>query len=129
MEIVITYLLISLPGIIISIVLFVLFSRNRKQDLLTRRRFLLPFLLVSAHTLLFSLGLSLVLLNKAVALFSFLAFLWFIFSLILFITVMIYWGHFSKWKNFELRAATFVFTLYCILVLVALLIAFSRIGC
>ena len=67
MEIVIPTLLISLPGIIISIVLFVLFYRNRKQDLLTRRRFLLPFIMVSAHTLLLSLGTSLVLLLKAVA--------------------------------------------------------------
>ena len=125
-----TYILVfSLPGIIASAVLFVLFYRNRKQDQLTRRRFLLPFIMVLAHTLLLSLGVSLVLLLKAVALSDFLAFLWFILSLIMFITVMIYWGHFSKWKNFELRAATIVFTLYCILALIALLIAFSGIGC
>ena len=36
-------LIFSLPGIIASAVLFVLFYRNRKQDLLTRRRFLLCF--------------------------------------------------------------------------------------
>ena len=121
--------LFSLPGIIASVVLFVLFYRNRKQDQLTRRRLLLPFLLVSAHTLLFSLGHSLVLLFKAVALFDFLAFLWFILSLIILITVMIYWGHFSKWKHLGLRAATVFFTLYCILVLIALFLGFSGIGC
>jgi len=121
--------LFSLPGIIASVVLFVLFYRNRKQDQLTRRRLLLPFLLVSAHTLLFSLGHSLVLLFKAVALFDFLAFLWFILSLIILITVMIYWGHFSKWKNLGLRTAMVFFTLYCILVLIALFLGFSRIGC
>ena len=125
-----TYILIfSLPGIIASVVLFVLFYRNRKQDLLTRRRFLLPFILVLAHTLLFSLGLSLVLLFKAVALSNFLAFLWFILSLIMFMTVMIYWCHLLKWKNSGLLAATFTFTLYCTLVLIALFIGFGGIGC
>ena len=118
--------LFSLPGIIASVVLFVLFYRNRKQDQLTRRRLLLPFLLVSAHTLLFSLGHSLVLLFKAVALFDFLAFLWFILSLIILITVMIYWGHFSKWKHLGLRAVTVFFTLYGILVLIALFLGFSE---
>lgn len=46
-------LITSLPGIIVSVVLFVLFYRNREQDRLTRRRFLLPFVLVPAHTLLY----------------------------------------------------------------------------
>ena len=125
-----TYILVfSLPGIIASVVLFVLFYRNRKQDLLTRRRFLLPFILVSAHTLLFSLGASLVLLYKSVALSDFLAFLWFILSLVMFMTVMIYWIHLLKWKNFELQAATFTFTLYCTLVLIALFIGFGGLGC
>ena len=122
-------LITSLPGIIASIVLFVLFYRNRKQDRLTRRRFLLPFILVLAHTILFSLGISLVLLCKSVALADFLGFLWFILSLILLFTVMIYWGHFSKWKNFELRAATLTFTIYCTLVLIALFIGFGGMGC
>ena len=122
-------LIFSLPGIIASAVLFVLFYRNRKQDLLTRRRFLLPFIMVSAHTLLLSLGVSLVLLFKAVALADFLAFLWFILSLIMFITVMIYWGHLLKWKNSGLLAATFMFTLYCTLVLIALFIGLGGMGC
>ncbi len=122
-------LVFSLPGIIASAVLFVLFYRNRKQDLLTRRRFLLPFIMVSAHTLLLSLGTSLVLLLKAVALFDFLAFLWFILSLIMFMTVMIYWCHLPKWKNSGLLAATFTFTLYCTLVLIALFIGFCGLGC
>ena len=125
-----TYILVfSLPGIIASAVLFVLFYRNRKQDLLTRRRFLLPFIMVSAHTLLLSLGTSLVLLLKAVALCDFLAFLWFILSLIMFMTVMIYWCHLPKWKNSGLLAATFTFTLYCTLVLIALFIGFGGLGC
>ena len=125
----IAILITSLPGIIASAVLFVLFYRNRKQDLLTRRRFLLPFILVLAHTLLFSLGISLVLLLKAVALSNFLAFLWFILSLIMFMTVMIYWCHLPKWKNSGLLAATFTFTLYCTLVLIALFIGFGGMGC
>ena len=130
MEIVITTLLISLPGIIISIVLFVLFYRNRKQDQLTRRRSLLPFLLVSAHTILFPLGVSLWFLCESNGLGDFLGYLWFIvLPLILLITVMIYWGHFTKWKNFELRAATIMFTLYLIATTIALLAAFSGIGC
>ncbi len=122
-------LIFSLPGIIASAVLFVLFYRNRKQDLLTRRRFLLPFIMVSAHTLLLSLGVSLVLLLKAVALAGFLGFLWFILSLIMFMTVMIYWGHLPKWKNSGLLAATFTFTIYCTLVLIALFIGFGGLGC
>ena len=122
-------LIFSLPGIIASAVLFVLFYRNRKQDLLTRRRFLLPFIMVSAHTFLLSLGVSLVLLFKAVALFDFLAFLWFILSLIMFMTVMIYWCHLPKWKNSGLLAATFTFTIYCTLVLIALFIGFGGMGC
>ena len=122
-------LIFSLPGIIASAVLFVLFYRNRKQDLLTRRRFLLPFIMVLAHTLLLSLGVSLVLLSEAVALSNFLAFLWFILSLIMFMTVMIYWCHLPKWKNSGLLAATFTFTIYCTLVLIALFIGFGGLGC
>jgi len=122
-------ILFSLPGVIASVVLFVLFYRNRKQDRLTRRRFLLPFILVLAHTILFSLGLALVLLSELVALFDFLAYLWFILSLVMFITVMIYWCHLLKWKNSGLLAATFVFTLYCILVLIALFLGFGGMGC
>ena len=122
-------LIFSLPGIIASAVLFVLFYRNRKQDLLTRRRFLLPFIMVSAHTLLLSLGTSLVLLLKAVALCDFLAFLWFILSLIMFMTVMIYWCHLPKWKNSGLLAATFTFTIYCTLVLIALFLGLGGMGC
>ena len=125
-----TYILVfSLPGIIASVVLFVLFYRNRKQDRLTRRRFLLPFILVLAHTLLFSLGGSLVLWDKAVTLSNFLAFLWFILSLVMFITVMIYWGYLMKWKNSGLLAVTFTFTLYCTLVLIALFLGLGGIGC
>ena len=122
-------LIFSLPGIIASVVLFILFYRNRKQDQLTRRRFLLPFILVLAHTLLFSLGGSLVLWDKAVTLSNFLAFLWFILSLVMFMTVMIYWCHLLKWKNSGLLAATFTFTLYCTLVLIALFLGLGGIGC
>ena len=122
-------ILFSLPGVIASVALFVLFYRNRKQDRLTRRRFLLPFILVLAHTILFSLGLALVLLSELVALFDFLAYLWFILSLILLFTVMIYWCHLLKWKNSGLLAATFVFTLYCILVLIALFLGLGGMGC
>lgn len=118
-----TYKLVfSLPGIIASVVLFVLFYRNRKQDRLTRRRFLLPFILVLAHSLLF------LVLMVFLGDYIFPGYLWFILSLLLLITVMIYWGHFAKWKNFELRAAIIVFTLYCILFVALLLIAFSGIG-
>ena len=125
-----TYILLfSLPGIIASAVLFVLFYRNRKQDQLTRRRFLLPFIVVLAHTIMFSLGLSLVLLLKAVALSNFLAFLWFILSLIMFMTVIIYWCHLPKWKNSGLLTATFTFTIYCTLVLIALFLGLGGMGC
>ena len=117
-------ILFSLPGIIASAVLFVLFYRNRKQDRLTRRRFLLPFLLVLAHTLLYCLGS---LCNDEIG--NFVAHLWLILFLIMLITVILYWCLLSKWRNIELGAATVAFTLYCILVLMTFLIPLGGIGC
>ena len=120
-----TYILIfSLPGIIASVVLFVLFYRNRKQDRLTRRRFLILFVLMLVHTLLYCLT---TLCNDEIA--NFLAPLWLGLFLIMLITMIIYWCFLSKWRNIELGTATVAFTLYCILVLMTFLIPLGGIGC
>ena len=120
-----TYILIfSLPGIIASAVLFVLFYRNRKQDRMTRRRFLLPFILVLAHTLLYIL----VPLCKD-EIVNILAPLWLMLFLIMLITVVLYWCLLSKWNNLELGGATVALTLYCALVLMTFLIPLDGIGC
>ena len=117
-------LITSLPGIIVSVVLFVLFYRNRKQDRLTRRRFLLPFILVLAHTLLYIL---VPLCNDEIV--NVLAPLWLMLFLIMLITVVLYWCLLSKWNNIELGAATVALTLYCALVLMTFLIPLDGIGC
>jgi len=118
-------LITSLPGIIVSVVLFVLFYRNRKQDRLTRRRFLLPFILVPAHTLLYIL---VPLCNDEIVNVV-LAPLWLMLFLIMLVTVILYWCLLSKWKNLELVAATVALTLYCILVLMTFFIPLGGIGC
>ena len=117
-------ILFSLPGVIASVVLFVLFYRNRKQDLLTRRRFLLPFILVLAHTLLYIL----VPLCKD-EIVNILAPLWLMLFLIMLITVVLYWCLLSKWGNLELGSATVVLTLYCALVLMTFFIPLGGMGC
>ena len=114
----------SLPGIIVSVVLFVLFYRNRKQDRLTRRRFLLPFILVLAHTLLYIL---VPLCNDEIG--NVLAPLWLMLFLIMLITVVLYWCLLSKWGNIELGGATVALTLYCALVLMTFFIPLGGIGC
>ena len=50
------FVFLTVTGIVVSAVLFVLFCRNRKQDQLTRRRFLLPFVLMLVHTVLLPLA-------------------------------------------------------------------------
>ena len=117
-------LVTSLPGIIVSVVLFVLFYRNRKQDRLTRRRFLLPFILVLTHTLLYIL----VPLCKD-EIVNILAPLWLMLFLIMLITVVLYWCLLSKWNNIELGGATVALTLYCALVLMTFFIPLGGMGC
>lgn len=112
-------LISSFPGIIVSIELFVLFYRNRKQDRLTRQRFLVLFVLMLVHTLLFPLAVG----PETI----FLAKLWealWIFSFPVFLIVMIiYFVHFNDWNNHDLRVATSVFAAYIIFILLLAFLA------
>ena len=49
--------ILTLTGIVVTVVLFVLFRRNRNRDRLTRRRFLLLSVLTPAHTVLLPLAI------------------------------------------------------------------------
>ena len=49
------FAILTVTGIVVSVVLFVLLCRNRKQDQLTRRRFLLLSVLTPVHTVLLPL--------------------------------------------------------------------------
>lgn len=53
------FAILTVIGIVVSVVLFVLFCRNRKQDRMTRRRFLRPLVLLLIHTLLTPLAFML----------------------------------------------------------------------
>ena len=98
--------ILPLTGIVVSVVLFVLFCRNRNQDRLTRRRFLLPFLLMLTHTLLYILG---VLSGPYI---DILAFPWIALVPVLLIVQILYLVHLNKWDNHDLRIATAALAFY-----------------
>lgn len=94
--------ILTLPGIIVSTVLFVLFYRNRKQELWIRRRILVLFVLILVHTtllwplsVLFETGLP-----------------WISLIPVLLIVMIFYLVHFNEWKNRDLRIATVAFAVY-----------------
>ena len=98
------FAILTVTGIVVSIVLFVLCCRNRKQDQLTRRRFLLLSILTPVHT---------VLLPAAILSFSgILSFLWCALIPILLIVQILYLVHYHKWGNRDLRIATTAFAFY-----------------
>ena len=104
-----------LIGSIVTVMLFVLFYRNRKQDRLTRRRFLVLFVLMLVHTLLYHPAFG----GETIFLAKFWAALW-IFSFPLFLIVMIiYFVHFNEWNNHDLRVATSLFAGYTMLILLS----------
>jgi len=97
---------LTVIGIVVSAVLIVLFRRNRNQDLLTRRRFLLLSVLTPAHTLL--LPLAILCETDALAVF------WLYFSTILFFVLILYRVHYRKWGNRDLQIATNAFAFYTV---------------
>ena len=97
---------LTVTGIIVSVVLIVLFRRNRNQDRLTRRRFLLLSVLTPVHTLL--LPLAILCETDALAVF------WLYCSTILFFVLILYRVHYRKWGNRDLRIATNVFAFYTV---------------
>ena len=96
-------LFVLLPGVIVSVVLFVLFYRNRNEPWI-RWRLLFPFLLMLAHTLLYPLGFLLgigQLIN-----------IWALLIPVLLIVMIVYQVHSVAWKNRDLRIAATALTDY-----------------
>ena len=98
--------ILTVTGIVVSVVLIVLFRRNRNQDRLTRRRFLLLSVLTPVHTLL--LPLAILCETDSLAVF------WLYFSTILFFVLILYRVHYRKWGNRDLRIATNAFAFYTV---------------
>ena len=110
--------ILPLTGIVISVVLFVLFCRNRNRDRLTRRRFLLPFLLMLTHTLLYILG---VLSGPYI---DILAFPWFCLVPVMLIVQILYLVHLNKWDNHDLRIATTALAFYNVPLFIIVFLSF-----
>ena len=109
----------SLPGIVVTVVLFVLFYRNRKQDRLTRLRFLILFVLMLVHSLLYYPASG----PETAFLAKFCGALWFFSFPVFLIVIILYLVHFNDWNNHDLRVATTVFTGYTILILLLAFLA------
>ena len=102
------FLLGVIPAIV-TVVLFVLLFRNRKQDRLTRRRFLVLFLAMLGHTLVLIAG------GFATLPIGLLEIFFLSSMLILFVVLLVYLANCVAWKNLDLTAATVVFALYVLL--------------
>ena len=100
------FVFLTVTGIVVSAVLFVLFCRNRKQDQLTRRRFLIPLVLTSVHTFL----LPLAFLSGPYS--DILAFPWIALVPVLLVVQILYLVHYFKWDNRDLRIATTALAFY-----------------
>ena len=97
-------LFVLLPGVVVTVVLFGLFYRNRNGEAWIRRRLLFPFLLMLAHTLLYPLGFLLgigQLIN-----------IWALLIPVLLIVMIVYQVHSVAWKNRDLRIAATALTDY-----------------
>ena len=109
-------LFVLLPGVVVTVVLFGLFYRNRNGEAWIRRRLLFPFLLMLAHTLLYPLGFLLgigQLIN-----------IWALLIPVLLIVMIVYQVHSVAWKNRDLRIAATALAFYPLfLVLFAVLAA------
>ena len=97
-------LFVLLPGVVATVVLFVLLYRNRNGEPWIRRRLLLPFLLMLAHTLLYPLTFLLGI-SKLIN-------IWFLLIPVLLIVMIVYQVHSVAWKNRDLRTAATALTVY-----------------
>jgi hypothetical protein len=97
-------LFVLLPGVVVTVVLFGLFYRNRNGEPWVRRRLLFPFLLMLAHTLLYPLAFLLGI--------SQLFYLWFFLIPVLLIVMIVYQVHSVAWKNHDLQIAATALTVY-----------------
>ena len=97
-------LFVLLPGVVVTVVLFGLFYRNRNGEPWVRRRLLFPFLLMLAHTLLYPLG-SLLGISQLIN-------LWALLIPILLVVMIVYQVHSVAWKNRDLQIAATALTVY-----------------
>ena len=111
---------LTVTGIVVSVVLIILFRRNRNQDRLTRRRFLLLSVLTPVHTLL--LPLAILCETDALAVF------WLYCSTILFFVLILYRVHYRKWGNRDLRIATNAFAFYTVYLFILTFFMFFAMG-
>ena len=100
------FVFLTVTGIVVSAVLIVLFRRNRNRDQLTRRRFLLPFVLMLVHTVLLPLGFL------CGPYSDILAFPWIALVPVLLVVQILYLVHYFKWDNRDLRIATTALAFY-----------------
>ena len=100
------YAILTVTGIVVTVVLFVLFCRNRNQDRMTRRRFLLPLVLMLIHTLLLPVAVL------SGPYMDILAFPWFCLVPVLLVVQVLYLVYLRKWDNHDLRIATAAFAFY-----------------
>jgi len=104
-------LAIVLPGFAVTVVLFIQLYRNRNEEPWVRRRIFFLFLLMLAHTVLFSLIFLVGFMqNTGVTPYPF--FSWILLLPVQFIVTIIYLVRFRKWHNRGLRIATVAFACY-----------------
>ena len=108
-------LFVLLPGVVVTVVLFGLFYRNRNGEPWIRRRLLFPFLLMLTHTLLYPLGFLLGI--------SQLINIWTLLIPVLLIVMIVYQVHSVAWKNRDLRIAATVLTDYLLFLLFFVVLA------
>jgi len=112
--------ILTVTGIVVTVVLFVLLCENRNQDTLTRRRFLLLLVLTPVHTILLPLGF---LLQSEI-----LVLLWFFLVPVLFFVQILYLVYLRKWENRDLRTATTAFAFYNVYLFFLTFLTFFAMG-
>ena len=108
-------LFVLLPGVIVSVMMFVLLYRNRNGEPRIRRRLLLPFVLMLTHTLLYPLGFLLGI--------SQLINIWALLIPVLLIVMIVYQVHSIAWKNRDLRIAATALTHYLLFLVLFVVLA------
>jgi len=104
-------LAIVLPGLAVAVVLFIQLYRNRNEEPWIRRRIFFLFLLMLAHTVLFSL-IFLVGFIQNTDVSPSLLFSWILLLPVQFVVTIIYLVRFRKWRHRGLRIATVAFAGY-----------------
>jgi len=104
-------LAIVLPGFAVTVVLFIQLYRNRNEEPWVRRRIFFLFLLMLAHTVLFSL-IFLVGFIQNTDVSPSLLFSWILLLPVQFVVTIIYLVRFRKWRHRGLRIATVAFAGY-----------------